>query len=139
MPGARKRLRIVKTDPAEAAIKQLRGTAKVAYERHEREFEHQGCRAAGYRLLATGGEFSDLCCLRLHRDWRLITSFNRSTVFVVALGRHNDASFYRVLSDELEINPIGQRREQKPRCCSADGWPTLGEVSAPKRRRKASQ
>lgn len=138
MPRTRKKFRIVKTAPAAAATKRLRGAAKAAYERRERELEPQGCRAGGYRLLAASGDFSDLCCHHLYSDWRLITSFNGSTVFIVALGQHNDASFYRALSDELEINPVGQRREHKPGCCSADGWPTLGEVPAPKRRRETS-
>lgn len=138
MPKAKKQFRIIKTAPAAAAIKRLRGAAKAAYERHERELESRGCRAGGYRLLAASGDFSDLCSHHFYSEWRLITSFTGSTVFIVALGQHDDASFYRLLSDELEINPVGQRREHKPRCCSADGWPTLGEVPAPKRRRETS-
>lgn len=81
MPKARKQFRIIKTAPAAAAIKRLRGAAKAAYERHERELESQGCRAGGYRLLAASGDFSDLCSHHLYRHWRLITSFNASTVF----------------------------------------------------------
>lgn len=142
MPGsdharARKRFRIVRTEPADATIRALRGAAKTAYQRHQREFEQQGCRAAGYRLLATDGDFSDLCCLHLYRDWRLITTFDNSTVFIIALGRHNDANFYRALSEELELRPVGQRRANKPRCCSANGWPTIGEVPTRKPRRRS--
>jgi len=136
VPRARNRFRIVKTVPAELAIKRLRGAAKAAYRRHEHELKQRGCRAAGYRLLGASGDFSDLCCLHLYGEWRLITSFERSMVFVVALGRHDDASFYRALADQLAINPAGQRREQKPRCCSDDGWPTLGEPLAPKERNR---
>ena len=62
MSGTRKRFRILKTAPAELAIKRLRGAAKAAYERHEHVLEQQGCRAAGYRLLGASGECRPFGC-----------------------------------------------------------------------------
>lgn len=62
----------------------------------------------------------------LYATWRLITTFGAGLVVIVAIGRHDDESFYKRLSQDLDMTPVGQRRDQKPSCCSHDGWPTLG-------------
>lgn len=89
----------------------------------------EGCRAGGYRLLASDGTLSLFCCLHLYADWRLISTYEPGTVILVALGRHDDGSFYRGLASQLGIGAVGQRRPNKPPCCGQSGWPNI-EASA---------
>lgn len=126
--GSRKpgRFRLVATEPAKRTIDNLSGAAEARYERHANELRSRGCRAAGYRLLGGDGNYSEYCCLHLYRTWRLITTFDSKRVIIVAVGQHDDQGFYRSLSANLDISPVGRRREQKPDCCGEDGWPTLG-------------
>lgn len=117
------------TPGAIAAIDALRGRARRRYEAFEAELRRQGCRVAGYRLLAPeSGGYSEYCCKRLIEDWRVITTFEPGVAIVVALGRHDERGFYKVLSDVLEIAPIGQSRGSKPGCCGEAGWPDIGST-----------
>jgi hypothetical protein len=123
------------TPAAAAAIDALRGTARRQYEAFERELRRQGCKAAGYRLLAPdSGDHSEYCCKRLVDDWRVITTFEPGIAIVVAVGRHHDRAFYVDLAKTLEIGAIGQRREEKPACCGEEGWPSVGPTPSERRR-----
>jgi hypothetical protein len=123
------------TPAAAAAIDALRGTARRRYEAFERELRKQGCKVAGYRLLAPeDGDYSEYCCKRLVDDWRVITTFEPGVVIVVAVGRHDERGFYAGLAKTLQISAVGQGRGDKPECCGGDGWPSVG--STPKERRK---
>jgi hypothetical protein len=119
------------TRSAAAAIDGLRGKARESYEAFEAELRKQGCRVAGYRLLAEDGGHSDYCCKRLVEDWRVITTFEPGVVIVVALGRHDERGFYANLAKTLEIGAIGRRRKEKPDCCGEGGWPQIGPTPAP--------
>jgi hypothetical protein len=120
------------TPAAAAAIGALRGTARKRYETFERELRKQGCRVAGYRLLAPDrGNYSECCCKRLVDDWRVITTFEPSVVIVVAVGRHNERGFYANLAKTLEIGAVGQRRREKPACCGEKGWPSVDHCRPP--------
>lgn len=55
-----------------------------------------------------------------------VTTFDADVVYVVAVGRHDDARFYNDLSEALGTRAVGVRREQKPGCCGTEGWPSLG-------------
>lgn len=114
------------TAAAVAAIDGLRGKARKSYEAFEGELRKQGCKVAGYRLLAEDGGYSEYCCKRLVADWRTITTFEPGVAIVVALGRHDDHAFYADLAKSLEIRATGRRRQEKPDCCSKDGWPGVG-------------
>jgi hypothetical protein len=116
------------TPAAAAAIDGLRGRARKSYEAFEAELRKQGCKVAGYRLLAEDGGYSEFCCRRLIEDWRAITTFEPGIAIVVAVGRHDDHAFYADLAKTIEIGPIGQRRGEKPDCCGEDGWPSIGFV-----------
>lgn len=105
------------TPAAASAIHELRGTTRRRWLQVRAELEAQGCKAAGYRLLAPDGGRSELCCRHLDRDWRLITTFEPGVVVVVAIGRHDGSGFYSALAEDLDIRPVGQGREQKPPCC----------------------
>lgn len=125
------------TPAAAAAIEELRGTARKSYDAFERELRKQGCKVAGYRLLAPDGDgYSEHCCKRLVEDWRVITTFEPGVAIVIALGRHDDRAFYADLAKTLEIGTVGQRREEKPACCGEDGWPSIG--STPRERRRVA-
>jgi hypothetical protein len=120
------------TPGAAAAIDALRGKARKRYESFEAELRRQGCRVAGYRLLAPkSGGYSEYCCKRLTEDWRVITTFEPGAAIIAAVGQHDESGFYEVLSEALEIAPIGQSRGNKPSCCGEAGWP---EVGSPPRR-----
>lgn len=129
-PGGRRarraRFQILATERADEAIKGLRGEAKRSYERHKESLRDQGCRAAGYRLLDDDGSWSDYCCLHIYGKWRVITTFEDNTVYIVSVGQHDGDGFYGELGNTLKIRAVGARREQKPQCCGTDGWPTLG-------------
>ena len=117
----------VRATPAAAtAIDRLRGRARKSYEAFEAELRQQGCKVAGYRLLAEDGGYSEFCCKRLIEDWRVIVTFEPGVAIVVAVGRHDDRAFYADLAKTIEIGSIGQRREEKPDCCGEDGWPSIG-------------
>lgn len=118
----------VRATPAAAmAIKALRGTARKRYEAFERELRKQGCRVAGYRLLAPeGGGFSECCCKHLVEDWRVITTFEPGVAIVVAIGHHDERRFYADLAKTLEIAGVGQGRMKKPARCGKEGWPSVG-------------
>jgi hypothetical protein len=116
------------TPAAAAAIDGLRGRARKSYEAFEDELRKQGCKVAGYRLLAEDGEYSEYCCKRLVEDWRVIVTFEPGVAIVVAVGRHDDRAFYADLAMTIEVGPIGQRREEKPDCCGQGGWPSIGSV-----------
>jgi hypothetical protein len=120
----------VRATPAAAeAIAALRGTARKRYEAFEGELGKQGCKVAGYRLLATeGGGYSEYCCKRLVGDWRVITTFEPGVAIVVAVGQHDERGFYAELAKTLAIGAIGQGREEKPDCCGEGGWPTVGST-----------
>jgi hypothetical protein len=119
-------LRIRATPAAQAAIEGLRGRARQRYDAFEAELRKQGCRVAGYRLLAERGEFSVFCCRKLVENWRVITTFELGLVIVVAVGRHDDEQFYAGLAKTLKIGAVGQRRAEKPGCCGDTGWPSIG-------------
>lgn len=115
------------TPVAVAAIDALRGRARRRYGSFEAELRTQGCRVAGYRLLAPeSGRYSEYCCKRLIEDWRVITTFEPGAAIVVAVGRHDERGFYGRLSEALEIAPVGQGRGNKPGCCGEAGWPDVG-------------
>lgn len=114
------------TPPAAVAIDGLRGRARKSYEAFEAELRKQGCKVAGYRLLAEDGGYSEFCGRRLVEDWRAITTFEPGVAIVVAVGRHDDRAFYADLGKTIEVGPIGQRREEKPDCCGEGGWPSIG-------------
>lgn len=82
---------------------------------------------AGYRLLAEDGGHSEYCCKRLVEDWRVITTFETSVVIVVALGRHDDRTFYAELATTLEISAAGRRRQESLTAAE----PTAGQASVP--------
>jgi hypothetical protein len=119
------------TPAAVAAIGRLRGTARSSYGAFEAELRKQGCRVAGYRLLAAedDGYYSEFCCKRLVDDWRAITTFELGVAIVVAVGRHDSHAFYVELSKSLAIGAVGQGRQEKPACCGKGGWPSVGSVS----------
>jgi hypothetical protein len=124
----------VRATPAAAtAIEGLRGRARKSYEAFEAELRKQGCKVAGYRLLAEVGDYSEFCCKRLVDDWRVIVTFEPGVAIVVAVGRHDGRAFYADLAKTIEIGPIGQRREEKPGCCGRGGWPSIGSVPAARR------
>lgn len=119
------------TRAAASAIDALRGKARKSYEAFEGELRKQGCRVAGYRLLAADGGHSEYCCKRLVADWRVITTFEPSLAIVVALGRHDERSFYDDLAKTLAISASGQRRHEKPACCGEGGWLSVREDQRP--------
>jgi hypothetical protein len=121
------------TPAAAAAIEGLRGTARKSYDAFEAEMRKQGCKVAGYRLLAEDGAYSEYCCKRLVEDWRVISTFEPGIAIIVALGRHDDSAFYADLAKTYEIGPIGQRREEKPACCGENGWPGVGPTPSERR------
>jgi len=114
-----------RTPSADRSIQALRGKPARAWERLEPELKAQGCRAAGYRLLASDGSWSPYCCKHLSNSWRVITTFEPGIVWVIAVGEHDGPGFYGQLTDSLGISNTGRRREQKPRCCGQDGWPSI--------------
>lgn len=114
------------TRDATAAIDGLRGKARKSYDAFEAELRKQGCKVAGYRLLADDGGHSEYCCKRLVEDWRVIMTFEPGVAIVVVLGRHDDREFYIDLATTLEISAAGRRRQEKPDCCGEDGWPSAG-------------
>jgi len=115
------------TRSAERAIRGLRGTTARRYAQFETELRAQGCRAAGYRLLAPNhGEFSSYCCKHLDRRWRVLTTFDPGLVTIVAVGEHDGEAFYQQVASTLGIRPVGSKREAKPPCCGNDGWPSVG-------------
>jgi hypothetical protein len=119
----------VRATPAVAtAIDGLRGRARKSYESFEGELRKQGCRGAGYRLLAEDGGYSEYCCRRLVDDWRAIATFEPDVAIVAAVGRHDDRVFYADLSKALEIGASGQRREERPDRCGQSGWPSIGST-----------
>lgn len=131
---AGKGLAVRATPAAAAAIGALRGTARKRYEAFEGELRKQGCRVAGYRLLAPEvGVYSEYCCKRLVDDWRVITTFEPGVAIVVAVGRHDERGFYAGLAEALKIAGVGQGRGDKPDCCGEDGWPSLGSTRRERR------
>jgi len=107
----------------------LRGTARKSYAAFETDLRKQGCRVAGYRLLAAeDGGYSEYCCKRLVDNWRVITTFEPGIAIVVAVGRHDSHGFYAELSTTLAIGAVGRRREEKPPCCGKGGWPSVGSA-----------
>ncbi len=114
------------TRAAAASIDGLRGRARKSYEAFEAELRKQGCKVAGYRLLAEDGGHSEYCCKRLGEDWRAITTFEPGVAIVIALGRHDERGFYADLAKTVEIGATGRRRQGKPDCCGEDGWPGVG-------------
>jgi hypothetical protein len=122
------------TREATAAIDGLRGRARKSYDAFEAELRKQGCKVAGYRLLAPeDGGHSEYCCKRLVEDWRVITTFEPGVAIVAVLGRHADRTFYVDLATTLEIDATGRRRQQKPDCCGEDGWPSVGPTPTGRR------
>lgn len=124
MAGSRFRVRA--TRAADAAIRELRGRARSDYVALEAALKAQGCRAAGYRLLAETGLPSEFCCKHLTGRWRVITTFDPGIVVIVAVGEHDGPRFYRTLAKQYEIGEIGQQRDQRPGCCGDEGWPRVG-------------
>jgi len=115
----------------------LRGPARKRYEAFETELRRQGCKVAGYRLLAPDrGDHSEYCCKRLVDDWRVITTFEPGVVIVVAVGRHDEQGFYAGVARTLEIAAVGQSRGSKPDCCGSDGWPSVGSTPDERRKRR---
>ena len=115
------------TPAAVAAIDGLRGRARKSYEAFEGELRKQGCKVAGYRLLAAeGGEYSEYCCKRLVDDWRVIVTFEPASPSLSQSAATMIARLDADLSMTIEVGPIGQRREEKPDCCGEDGWPSMG-------------
>jgi hypothetical protein len=115
------------TPAAAAAIGALRGKARKSYDAFESELRKQGCKVAGYRLLAEKrAGYSDYCRKALVENWRVITTFEPGVAIVVALGRHDEQGFYADLATTLKIGAVGQGREEKPACCGEDGWPSTG-------------
>jgi hypothetical protein len=127
------RFRVRATPSANDVIGGLRSRARQDYANLELELKTQGCKAAGYRLLASSGEPSEVCCKHLAGLWRVVTTFEPGVVWVVAVGQHDGPVFYRNLAKDYEIGAIGQRREHRPGCCGDDGWPSLGETAARRR------
>lgn len=124
---ARKPFDLRLTRSAAKTSDSLRGKVRQKYVAFEHELKSQGCRAAGYRLLGPeNGSYSNYCCSHIWQDWRVITTFSGTTAIIVSVGQHSDTSFYSYMSKELAISPIGQRRQHKPQCCGATGWPSLG-------------
>lgn len=121
------RLRL--TPSADKAVRGLRGKPAAAWIRVEAELKAQGCRAAGYRLLGSDGNWSPYCCKHLYGRWRVITTFEPGIATVTAVGEHDGPGFYTQLSHELGISGVGRGREQKPDCCGPDGWPTTGNLA----------
>lgn len=116
------------TPAAARAVRSLRGRAKDAYERLEPALRAEGCKAAGYRLLAADrAGYSDYCCKHLADEWRLITRFESRVVFIEAVGQHDGTAFYASRS-RLGIGAVGQARNEKPDCCGEEGWPHLGST-----------
>jgi hypothetical protein len=124
---ARHQLRL--TPSADAAVRKLRGKPAEDWDRLKPELKAQGCRAAGYRLLGEG-VWSLYCCKHLHGQWRVISTFEPGIVWVIEVAEHDGPGLYKRLSDELGISAVGRRREEKPRCCSDDGWPTIDATGA---------
>jgi hypothetical protein len=122
--------RLLLTPSADAAVGGLRGRAATAWRRLEPELKAQGCRAAGYRLLAEDGNWSAYCCKHLYGRWRAITTFEPRIVWVVAVGEHDGSRLYEHLSGELALAGVGRGREQKPDCCGEGGWPAVGLTQA---------
>lgn len=135
-PG-RYRLRI--TPDAQAVRATLRGDSVDAFEKLRTALKAQACKAAGYRLLARDGTWSEYCCVHLDRDWRVILTFDDDGGQIVHIGRHDGPEFYASLATDYDIRDTGQRREQKPACCGDEGWPSVGLSRAEKKQRAAAQ
>lgn len=120
-----------RTPSADSSIQALRGKPAKDWERLERELMSQGCRAAGYRLLAPDGNWSLYCCKHLGGKWRVITAFQPGIVWIIAVGEHDGPAFYKQLADSLGISSAGRRREQKPPCCGPGGWPSMEPKTCP--------
>jgi hypothetical protein len=102
----------------------------VEWNRLESELKAQGCRAGGYRLLGGDGNWSPYCCKHLHGQWRVISTFEPGSVWIIAVGQHDGPQFYKRLSEDLAISGAGRARDQKPACCGDEGWPTIGATRA---------
>jgi hypothetical protein len=125
------------TPAAASAVDGLRGKARKRYDAFERELRKQGCKVAGYRLLALAGDgYSEHCCKRLVENWRVITTFEPGVAIIVAVGRHEERGFYLSLAKTLEIAGVGQGRGDKPACCGEDGWPSVGKARGERRKHK---
>ena len=63
--------------------------------------------------------------------WALagFSTFEPEIVWVVVVGEHGGPQFYKQMSEELDIASVGHGREQKPGCCSDEGWPAIPEAS----------
>ncbi len=80
----------------------------------------EGCKAAGYRLVAAGGGDFPMCCRHLANDWRMHTLFAKDhSVIVISLARHDKSQNpHQVLADIFPgFSPVGRRKRAKPPCC----------------------
>jgi hypothetical protein len=113
----------VRATPAAATvIGAPRGKARKSYEDFENELRKQGCKVAGYRLLAgKRAGYSEYCCKALVENWRVITTFEPGVAIVVdgrSFALANPASW-----DELLRRTSSRRRIPaafgRPKKCSA--------------------
>lgn len=90
------RLRL--TPSADKAVREFRGKPAAAWIRLEADLKAQGCRAGGYRLLGSDGNWSPYCCKHLYGRWRVITTFEPGIAMVTTVGEHDGPGFYTQLS-----------------------------------------
>ena len=113
---------------AAPVIKQLRGDARRAFERAVRELEHQGCRAAGYRLRGAGVEHARVCERRFYGDWRMHLVFRSEEEIVISfVGRHApETNIHEVAAEVMpEIATTGRR--ERVQCCEDPEDPPIAE------------
>lgn len=98
----------------------LRGRAQQKFWQAIEHLEHEGCKAAGYRMRAPDGTDAHVCGLRFYADWRMHLVFGDHDDIVVAwLGRHSGDENVHVdgAADIPQLADIGRPRPDQPPCC----------------------
>ena len=105
---------------ADPLVKGLRGKPKDGFWAAIERLEHEGCRAAHYRMRAPDGTDAHICGLRFYGDWRMHLVFGEDDAIVVSwVGRHTETENVHVegAEDIPQLADIGRRREDQPPCC----------------------
>lgn len=98
----------------------LRGKARDRFWEAVQRLEHEGCKAADYRMRAPDGDDAHICGLRFYGDWRMHLVFGESDDIVVAwVGRHSDQENVHIdgAEDIPQLVHVGRRRADQPPCC----------------------
>lgn len=115
------------TETADRQLRALRGDRRKSALSVLNELEHQGCRAAGYRL--TGDTLDRICCRHLYASHRMLIMWEDDDHAIVVLIAQHDggtADVYATLIEALDLE-VPQAARTKPPCCGDDGLPPVDE------------